>query len=486
MPGNSYDLFPYDSQPFAQTHPERLASIATLLGLEPPRLRGCRVLELGCAAGGNLIPLAEQLPDCELVGLDLSARQIADGRQLCTALDLKHVHLVCGSIAEIDARWGEFDYILCHGVYSWVPPAIQSAILRVCRERLQPQGIAYVSYNTLPGWRMRGAIRDLMRHHALRFDGPHEQVAQARAILDFLVDASTAADPAYGTLLRQEAEILRGAADSYIFHEHLEEVNEPLWFHEFVQRAALHRLKYLAESDFGSMLASGLPPAVAATVHRVAPDVIGQEQLLDFVRNRSFRQTLLVHEERAVTREILLSRLEGLCFAAALEADGTDSFRLPNGTTLTTPAPLTQAALRALGSAWPCALAWPDLLAQATGSAHADAGAIDTLRADLMQCLATQVLQASTSPTACVRDAGHTPHASALARHQAASSARVTTLLHACVDLDETARALLILLDGTRTREGLLAVLRERLPLLDAAGVRNIIDALARAGLLLA
>ena len=121
----SYDLVPYSSHPFPQTHPDHLAALARLFGLAPPAVGDCRVLELGCASGGNLIPMAEQLPDSELVGVDLSARQIEDGRKALKATGLKNIQLRHASITDVDSTWGKFDYIICHGVYSWVPDEVQ-------------------------------------------------------------------------------------------------------------------------------------------------------------------------------------------------------------------------------------------------------------------------------------------------------------------------------------------------------------------------
>jgi SAM-dependent methyltransferase len=145
--------------------------------------------------------MAEQLPDAEFVGVDLSAIQVASGQRVIDSLGFNNVRLIAGSIEEIDESYGNFDYILCHGVYSWVPATVQERILAICHERLQPGGIAYISYNTLPGWHMRSMIRDLMRFHALGFTGPSEQVGQARAILDFLAQAAPTQDTVYSALL---------------------------------------------------------------------------------------------------------------------------------------------------------------------------------------------------------------------------------------------------------------------------------------------
>jgi SAM-dependent methyltransferase len=185
-PRTSYDEVPYDSYPFPQTHPDRLATIATLLGLQPAPVEHCRALELGCAAGGNLIPMALTLPDSTFLGIDLSARQIDDGRQTVAALGLTNIELRQLSILDVDASFGRFDYLICHGVFSWVPAAVQEKILAICAAHLAPHGVAYISYNTYPGWHLRGMIRDMMLYHAQQFREPAVRVRQARNLLDFL------------------------------------------------------------------------------------------------------------------------------------------------------------------------------------------------------------------------------------------------------------------------------------------------------------
>ena len=180
---STYDDVPYESNPFPQTHPDRLATIASFFGVTPPPVANARVLELGCAAGGNIIPIAVVHPESKVTGIDLSARQIDDGRAVVDALELKNIDLQQKSISDIDPSFGEFDFIICHGVYSWVPDEVQTDILRISKENLAENGIAYVSYNTYPGWHMRGMIRDMMKFHVGQFTDSGMQIKQARALV---------------------------------------------------------------------------------------------------------------------------------------------------------------------------------------------------------------------------------------------------------------------------------------------------------------
>src|SRR5579863_5413276 len=185
----SYDALPYTSDPFPNTHPSLLGAIARLFALEAPPLNEAGVLELGCASGGNIVPLAARHPQASFVGVDLSTAQIEAGRARIARLNLSNIALRCQSFAEIESGDASFDYIICHGVYSWVPALLRETILGVCRQHLSPRGVALVSYNVLPGWRMLQALRDCFLLHAAGAAEPAARVAAARALLRVLPQA---------------------------------------------------------------------------------------------------------------------------------------------------------------------------------------------------------------------------------------------------------------------------------------------------------
>src|SRR5262249_34675400 len=157
-------------------------------------------------------------------------------------------------------------------------------------------GVAYVSYNTYPGWCLPEAVRAMMRLHADRFAEPTVRVRQARALLELFARAAPAENDAYGSALRKELELLRGGPDHYLYHEYLAEVNTPVYFHEFIAHAGSWGLQYLGEAAFREMLTEHFPPDVGQTLRLLAPDLVQTEQYMDFLRNRRFRQTLLCHK----------------------------------------------------------------------------------------------------------------------------------------------------------------------------------------------
>lgn len=144
----SYDEVAYPGQPQPQAHPDLLATIATLHGLGPAPGR-CRVLELGCGDGANLVPLADALPGSRFLGIDLAPTPIERGRALLAELGLSNVELRCGDVMDLPADLGTFDYVIAHGLYSWVPAPVRDRILAIARDHLAPHGVAYVSHPAL-------------------------------------------------------------------------------------------------------------------------------------------------------------------------------------------------------------------------------------------------------------------------------------------------------------------------------------------------
>ena len=167
-----YGRIQYNSKPFPQSQPSRMAALAQYFGLASAPLDRARVLELGSSSGGNIIPHALRYPDANFIGVDISRAQIDAGQARIARLGLSNIELRCASLTAIDESWGQFDYIICHGVHSWVPAPIQDAIFRVIRAVLSPVGIACVSYNVLPGWRMYQPFRDALALKVQKQDDP--------------------------------------------------------------------------------------------------------------------------------------------------------------------------------------------------------------------------------------------------------------------------------------------------------------------------
>src|SRR5437588_6626882 len=341
----AYDEVDYPSYVYSQTLPDRLATIATLLGMNPAPVEACRVLEMGCGAGGNLIPMAFDLSESSFVGIDLAGSAIDQGRELIAALGLKNISLQQLDVMAFPSELGQFDYIIAHGLFSWVPEMVRDRILAICRAHLAPQGVAYISYNTYPGCRLREIARDIMRFHSKDKHQAAEKVGQSLAVIKWIAEAQTEKN-SYANFLTEMNNRLMKRDEGSIYHDELADVNVPLYFHEFATQAHKHGLQFLSEADYFERSAdSSFTEEAARQLDQIGEnDTLAREQYLDFLKGRSFRQTLLCHREAEVSRRIDADRLRNLLIKSQIQPDSAtpdvksesaEKFRAKNGAAAT-------------------------------------------------------------------------------------------------------------------------------------------------------
>lgn len=471
---NSYDEIPYHDFPYSFTHIRHLETMAVLFGMSPPDIRTARVLEMGCAAGGNLIPQAIDFPNSHFLGIDLSQRQIEDGCRLIESLNLSNISIRQANILDIDESWGKFDYIIAHGVFSWVPTDVQHHLLRVCSTNLAPNGVAIVTYNIYPGWRMASVVRDLMQYHCAGFPDPRVRIAQAKAILEFLVSLDI--DGAMGQLYRNElAAIKQVNNDTYLFHEHLEDQNNPVYFHQFMQIAQSAGLQYLADAEFSTMLLQNAPAKVRETFARLP--LLQQEQYLDFIRGRRFRKTLLCHANVALNREITPESivgfhfaLDGACELADFVIRDESTAELRRGSSvLRSSQHLVKAACVFLKEISPRYISFRDLYLTARARTQAacrfpadhPALAQEVLSCALLTGISVGIFDFCLRPAQWVDRASRTPTVRPLVRLQAEMGKVLTNLCHRPVQLNDLCRKLVLRLDGRHDRSSLIPCLKE-------------------------
>jgi methyltransferase-like protein/SAM-dependent methyltransferase len=449
---------------FPQTHPNRLATVAFLRGMQPAPLRHCRVLELGCGVGSNLIGMAFQSPTSEFIGLDLAQSPIASGQAFLKGLGLQNVTLYSMDICAPDTnQLGRFDYIIAHGVYSWVPEPVRERILAICREMLNPQGVAYISYNAYPGNHLRDLVRGMMRFHTARFEDPIDKVGQARGLLKFLADSSPKVDY-YIAAIRSQFERTLKYTDEAFFHDDLSEVNQPFYFHEFMSAAERHGLQFLGEACANDLEAGKFTPQVMQRMSELggAPEVV-REQYKDFVRGCAFRETLLCHREVEIAPELLVERVPKLypsCDATPKEEEEDPSgqptlFRRKGGLEMHATHPLISAALKYLVSQWPVAVSFEALLGAARAATTGDpVDEIEILANTLTSAYRIGFVELHISPPELTNRVSKRPSVSRLARYQLERGEWAVNQSHVLIKFpDSLSRKLVQLLDGTRDQE---------------------------------
>jgi methyltransferase-like protein/2-polyprenyl-3-methyl-5-hydroxy-6-metoxy-1,4-benzoquinol methylase len=469
---SEYDAVAYPGGLFPQTHPERLATAATLFGLDPVPVGKCRVLELGCGDGANITAMAFSLPESRFLGIDLAKEPIRKGNEFIGRLGLKNIELRQMDVLQIPDDLGTFDYIITHGVYSWVPAEVREKIMAICGRHLSERGLAYISYNAYPGSHLRDVVRWMMRFHSQQFDDPAEKVRQARALVKFAAEASSRPGT-WQDILKQQTERIGKYQANALYHDDLSGINQPFYFMEFMEHAARHGLQYLAEADLPDMLDDGLEKAAVDTLRQFSTDAfIVREQYLDFFKGRSFRQTVLCRQGLKVDRSLSPERAMPLLVAgeirpvkadADLSADGLVDFQGPHEAVMATGDPVAKAALAHLGAIFPLSIPFEDLLKIARQQAGKDAGTADDrkeLAEFIMRTHARGFVELHSHQPHFVTQISDRPTASRLARLEIQTGHHVSTLRHRTLRIDDSlGRHLLGLLDGTRD----LAALAEEL-----------------------
>jgi SAM-dependent methyltransferase len=450
--------------------------------LDPAPARACRVLELGCGDGGNALSIAQTLPEARVLGVDASPGAIERGTELARAAGLGNVELRCATFEQLEAP-GQFDYVVAHGVYSWVAPQARGALLDCVKRCLAPEGIAFVSYNAYPGSYLRDMARDMLRYHVQGVSDPGERLARAQELMRTIVEIEQPSP--FARVLREQMERMLGYSDALLFHDDLAEVSTPFYFHEFVEHAKARGLQFLSEADLFESQMRDVPERAGQLMESLPEDAVVREQYMDFFKNRMFRQTLICHEAEPIDRTLDDAAVEGLWISSRArpsedgQGDGEEvrapaetqpvshgsapggdpdarTYLTPEGFSMTTSEPLVQAAMGALGRAWPKSLAFPEMLARASEAAGPEASSelvAARLRAVLLQAYLARIAMLAGCPAPVSGEIGERPTVSPLARAQrAAGLPALSSLLHANVRLDgELEAGVLELLDGTRT-----------------------------------
>jgi SAM-dependent methyltransferase len=508
-----YDNVLYPGHPHETTHIARLATLGALYGMDPNPIARAHVLELGCGNGGNLIPMAFQYPDSQFIGIDLSQRAIEHGLRNVATLGLPNVELRHCDIMDVTATIGAFDYIIAHGVYSWVPQAVRTKILEIFATHLSAFGIGYLSYNAYPGSHFRNLTRDAMLYHVSNIDDPINRVGQARALLKMLSEASAPAS-VYNAVLKDQAEHVQHMPDELLFHDDLAAESTPFLLHKVVADANAHGLQYLSDAVFSRRDLSRYPEGVRTALAQF-PDkaFLARDQYQDFIDGFGFRRTLLCRSEVPLNRSLSPGCLKRFHLASSsiplssepgLDNQGIVKFRLADGSSLATDHPLSIEAFIHLGNCWPASVSFPLLLQKARDRM---AGRVDDSRVhseDDLQTLLRVLFNAACSgqvefyryPVDCTTVISERPKASLLSRKQAETGTLITSLRHEQVRLeDERVRRFLLLVDGTRNIDELVADLRhetadlplsEGQPPITPETIKMHLEVLAKLGLLLA
>jgi methyltransferase-like protein/2-polyprenyl-3-methyl-5-hydroxy-6-metoxy-1,4-benzoquinol methylase len=465
------DALPAGHLPLGAAQPETLEVLGYFRSLRPVPARRARVLELGCGAGENLLPLADRYPEARFVGIEPLPRQIELARQIAQTAGLANVDFHSADFGLIDRTLGAFDYVLVPRAYLRGDPATREHLLADCRDHLAPEGIACISYHARPGCALHDSLRDMMRYEARAAINQAQAIAEARKLLAFL-QASLVQDQPYDMMVRAEIGHLAKLDDATLWRDHLAAPGSSVSFAEFVDQSKRCSLRVAGDAAVGIRYSDSLWPTAERQLESLDADEVSRELFRDVLKNRTLRHTLLVHQAVNVSQALRPEPLAGLYFEGALVPESaiddlcsaaTAYFVGPDMVRTSTASPLVKAALLHLGKAWPAFVRFEELIEAACARYDKVSPNISTaddvarLKDNLMHLAAGGSIRLHTGPPDFALRAGDKPLASALVRLQARSSGPVVNRRHEAVALDPFDRALLAVLDGTRNRDQLVA-----------------------------
>ena len=331
----SYDEVPYKSKTFYYTQPGRQKMILKLLGFKTPNLENARVLEIGCSFGGNIIPFALENPKAEVVGIDLSNVQIEEGNRIIRYLNLKNIKLIHQNVLEFDVKLGKFDYIICHGVFSWVNKEVQHGILNVIKNHLSENGSAIISYNTYPGWKNLQVVRDVMlfRDEILKARGEqinkNNAVRYGRGAIEFLGQFSILNEK-----IKAGITDISEKDDYYILHEYLEDTNQPMYLYEFNKMLLEHELIHVVDSDLMKTFPNISNEIEEKLTAECGNDNVAKEQYYDFLLDRQFRISIVTHkankEKINISKDVRISDLKKIDIRGKYEKNKDGYYTIEN------------------------------------------------------------------------------------------------------------------------------------------------------------
>ncbi|MDU2903150.1 MAG: class I SAM-dependent methyltransferase [Veillonella sp.] len=299
-----YKELGYKSYPFPFTTPAYLEAYGTLVGLKPPIAKTARVLELGATYGGNIISQAVHYPEATFVGIELSQDQVEKGNKIISDAKLDNVSLLQGDILNFDESLGGFDYIIAHGFYSWISDEMKDKLLDIISHHLADNGIAYVSFNTYPGWHTMEEVRQLMLFANRGYDElTHKEKVLRGKTVGSLVGAQILN---YDNLKERNSKFLGALRsvmqkdDYYVGHDHLEPHNDPCYFYQFNDHLKAHNLSYVCDADLTLSMVRTYDESIADKLEKLAPNSqADQEQYLDFMLDTTFRKSIICKESAA-------------------------------------------------------------------------------------------------------------------------------------------------------------------------------------------
>ena len=287
----------YTSAFYRETTPAWLAMSALLLGHRAPDLaKPFTYADLGCGNGMSALNVAATCPHADVYAFDFNPAHIEFGRDLAARAGITNIQFREASFAQIAALPADalpaFDFIVSHGVLSWISPDNRTNLTGIVGQRLRPGGLAYLSYNVTTGWGPMVPLRALMR--MLAQASPERTdltVPGIWAMLDRL-KAGGAAFFAANPTLEARLDTLRKQDPRYLAHELLNQDWHPVMFADVADAMAGAKCTYIGSATLAENIDAVGVPAGMLPLLAEAKDLRLRETLRDFGAGQPFRRDL--------------------------------------------------------------------------------------------------------------------------------------------------------------------------------------------------
>ena len=330
------DDVPYVRHFIAELAPSRARLVAALDGVPPPPGADFDYCELGCAHGDTLAALAAAHPDSRFLGVDLSAAHVASAKRLARDGALENVGVLerdFGDLVHEDI--GEFDYIVAHGVLSWVSPEKRRALIDFASAKLKPGGLLHVSYNTMPGWSSVEPLRQLILFGGTGGAAGETSLERARRGLEF-AHAMKRAGADYFTKNPEAAAMLDTIARvglPYVVHEYMHEHWIPMYFARVAWEMAQNGLHFVGGIPAHVNFRDAALPEAQERLLAPVTDRVTFESLKDFALNEFFRRDVFVLGKAPRSAAETARYLDGTPWGMLASAASADRVvRLPHRT----------------------------------------------------------------------------------------------------------------------------------------------------------
>lgn len=467
---SAYNKIHYEGVIAPNSFPDHLALCAIWHNSGHSPLQRFRFTELGCGDGANLLPLAFYHRDSTFIGIDSSESALKRAQEGARTIGLRNVQLLNKDICEIEpAELAPSDYIVVHGLYSWVTEDARNAILNICGKKLSNKGLAYISYNAQPGWATRSIVRETLRRSTKVQEASLEQKSeQATKIASQILDDLPSRDYAFAALLAEELERVRDGKPFYVFHEYLTEFNEGFWLRDFVGNARQYGLRYVGDAQF-CRWEGQIPKDLRDELSQRDLDPIEQEETADLLCHRYFHASVLSRD--GAPREIMSHKdiLERVSMATSLCAE-SDPFDLTekvverfienHGQVVTLDTAITKAAVVLLAAQWPAGMKLEALYQQASALLiQYGCDVMGDARAQLMDELTTLfeagVIDVRLTEPGGNKTASEYPKIHALARYEIEHREALTTPYHMPLTLNDDMLKIAGVMNGCKSAKEL-------------------------------